>query len=81
MSDERIKLRGRLAETEQKQQELFIRFRSTVTAIRGLLDPYESPLALDVLGAADQMKILLETQSAMADTTALIERLKKDIGE
>ncbi len=80
-SDERMKLRGRLAEAEQKKKDLEIRHLALRRTIRAEMDLYGDPLDMNVLEAADQMKLLLDTHREYSEVTALVERLRKDLGE
>lgn len=80
-AEERLQLKGRLYEARQKESALKTRIRALKGTIRAALDPYKDPLETDVLGAADQMKLLLEAHQEYAQVTALIESLKKDLGE
>ena len=45
------------------------------------MDLYGDPLDMNVLEAADQMKLLLDTHREYSEVTALVERLRKDLGE
>ncbi len=80
-NEERLQLRGRLTEAEQKKKDLEIRHLALRRTIRAEMDLYGDPLDTNVLEAADQMKLLLDTHREYAEVTALVERLKKDLGE
>lgn len=78
---ERLALRGRLVEAELKRKDLDSRVSALKHTIRAELDTYKDVLDTNVLEAADMMKLLLTAHREYAEVTALIERLKKDLGE
>jgi hypothetical protein len=74
-------LKGRLAEAEQNKKNLKIRIEALIRTMRVELDPYKDPLDTNILAVADEMNLLLAAHRDYAEVTALIERLKKDLGE
>lgn len=74
-------LRGRLAEAKNNAAQQATRISALKRSIRAELDPYREPLDTDVLGAADQMQLLLKAHADYSETVALMARLKKDLGE
>jgi len=81
ISEERIMLRGRLAEADKKRVDLEIRIRALKGSMRAGLDPYDPPNEAKALEVADGAKLLLEATAQWSQVTALIESLKKDLGE
>jgi len=81
MNQELLILRGRLAEASNKKKDLEIRIGALKRTIRADADPYLEPDEASALALADSAKLLLEAVAAWSQTSALIERLKKDLGE
>ncbi len=81
LAEERLQLKGRLLEAEQKKRELEIRIGALKRTIRADADPYREPDAADALALADSAKLHLEAVSAWTECVALVERLKRDLGE
>lgn len=76
LHDEKIKLRGRLAEAEQRFAQLDISCDADIMFLRKTIDPFEDVTKIDVDAAKEAMDRLWANVKALRETNDLIRQLK-----
>ena len=81
MSEERLRLMGRLEGEKLKAEELRLKISGLVRSIRSLLDSYAPIELLECRMAAQQAMELAVHQEVYRETVERIAAIKRDLGQ
>jgi hypothetical protein len=80
MSEERLKLMGRLESEKLKAEEYRLKMRGLISSVRNLLDGYAPLDLLECRVAAQQAMELAIYQEAYREALERIAAMKRDLG-